>query len=400
MRKVAAVTVVDFSFLFVCNSKLIKQFETSKQWLNKEKTKNLEENWNESGKKRETRMPVSEIETESTKTKPLSCKKNTADGNEDVEMISKNDYVLKSSAQLAVLLQSGDNSVKTTQLLETLSGPDMTCLQCQKSFKQRAHLQRHVKEQHLADEPDHVCTICHRATCVFMYTNLFALYIYLHIHIYIYIFFFFEQAFHQKANLMCHMLTHLKNRIYTHPFKCVLCEEHGLDRKFTRKSSLRRHVESKHPSCNRDAPWIVTQRKSRIITQLCDELHTRHLMEKYNAKKCFKESTSDSEISPPERSRDTNTTFLHPPSPIPHSTPHVHQVSHSQLSQIFPEIFLVQNPELLHQFMFSRDKQLSVELIQHNGNPSVPVLAPDNPSILPFIAQDGFMVKSENEPKR
>ncbi|ETO26157.1 hypothetical protein RFI_10980 [Reticulomyxa filosa] len=263
------------------------------------------------------------------------------------------------------------SSVKLNQLLETLCGPDMTCLQCQKSFKQRAHLQRHVKEQHFANEPDHVCAICNK-------------------------------AFHQKANLMCHMLTHLKNRTYTHPFKCLLCEENGFERKFTRKSSLRRHVETKHPSCDKDSPWIAAQKKPKIARQLCDNLNTKHLLARHHDRKCFKEKNTVK--SPTNTFESTNTP--HTPS-ICTSPPNQQRIPCKNVDtndidkdcnklDLFPEIFLLENPQLLDQ-LFASATANTLELMQVDNSLESDMLGEAYEDMPPLISQNDVLVKSESD---
>ncbi|ETO21039.1 zinc finger protein [Reticulomyxa filosa] len=178
---------------------------------------------------------------------------------------------------------NGSNNTKTKQRLKELCGPNMTCLQCHRSFKKLALLHRHIKGRHCSKKSDYNCAICDK---VFFY------------HCCYYIMLAKERKkksivkkkkeFHQKANLMCHILTHLKNRIYTHPFKCVLCEDIGFERKFTRKSSLRRHVETKHPLCEKNALWIATQRKPRVAKQLCENFNTKKLLSTFAKKKSNK----------------------------------------------------------------------------------------------------------------
>ncbi|ETO18899.1 hypothetical protein RFI_18344, partial [Reticulomyxa filosa] len=53
-------------------------------------------------------------------------------------------------------------SQKLNELLESLCGPENVCLQCRKTFKQKAHLHRHIKEQHFANNPNHICAICNK----------------------------------------------------------------------------------------------------------------------------------------------------------------------------------------------------------------------------------------------
>ncbi|ETO13536.1 hypothetical protein RFI_23832 [Reticulomyxa filosa] len=220
------------------------------------------------------------------------------------------------------------------------------------TFKQKAHLHRHIKEQHFGTTPDHICSICNK---VFNFVFLF--------------FFgsnpsfkFFlttpfsqspvcvaypllnafkkiknnKQGFHQKANLMCHLLTHLKNRTYTHPFQCLLCKRLGFERKFTRKSSLRRHVDTKHPSCDKDASWITAQRKSIIAKQLCDSLNMRYQLQNISPNQCFSTNTAKSHTNDNDNAvmdDDKKSNHLNDS-----KSSAAGQVTGSELAQMFPEI--------------------------------------------------------------
>ncbi|ETO22725.1 manganese-dependent ADP-ribose/CDP-alcohol diphosphatase-like protein, partial [Reticulomyxa filosa] len=173
-------------------------------------------------------------------------------------------------------------------------------------------------------------------------------------------------AFHQKANLMCHVLTHLKNRTYTHPFECVLCERMGFERKFTRKSSLRRHVLTKHPSCGKDAAWITTQKKPRLSRQLCDSLNARYRVRNEEARRCVQNNT----VNSPSLNNCSMTSNTNTVGAIGANDVHVNSMPSSQLVQIFPEMFLLQNPQLLDQFRSCNDSPETIKLmaVNHCGN--------------------------------
>jgi len=264
-------------------------------------------------------------------------------------------------------------NTKLNPLLESLCGPDMTCLQCCKPFKQKAHLQRHVKEQHFANELEHVCAICNK-------------------------------AFHQKANLMSHMLTHLKNRTFSHPFKCLLCESSGLERKFTRKSSLRRHVETKHPSCDKDAPWIAAQRKPRIARQLCDNLNAKHLMARKHTKKHLQNKHIKSEIIKPTLATHSNNNHNdnnnnNNNNDLVTNENNNNGACNTQLGQIFPEMFLFQNPELFDQLVSSKEHVETVECLKVNDNIDMDNLTEMYEDMPPLIPQQDVVMKSEKENK-
>ena len=56
-------------------------------------------------------------------------------------------------------------------------------------------------------------------------------------------------------------MTHAKDKEFSHPFKCLICiKNNKTDKRFTRKSSLKRHCISKHKNINLDeAEWINNQ---------------------------------------------------------------------------------------------------------------------------------------------
>ncbi|ETO08940.1 hypothetical protein RFI_28446 [Reticulomyxa filosa] len=275
-------------------------------------------------------------------------------------------------------------NVKLNQLIENFCGPNMTCLECQKPFKQRAHLQRHIKEQHLAQQPDHVFYLKKKKM------NLALVYTFITKIFYVNVL-TLQQAFHQKANLMCHMLTHLKNRVFTHPFHCLLCEEKGLERKFTRKSSLRRHVETKHPSCDKDASWISTQKKPKIVKQLCDNLNSekKHSIKSSCLEALKPEVDVSSEVVHPIVSNYGDSSVL-----VFNNDQNISDNCNVELSQIFPEMFLFQNPELFDQFLSSDKSSEAEQWTESEKNQQLMEVDTDLPPLIPVI---GSLIKNENE---
>jgi len=102
-----------------------------------------------------------------------------------------------------------------------------TCLECKNAFFQRSQLLRHLRDRHLI-KATHACPFC-------------------------------EKTFHQKSNLDAHCMTHASERKFSHPFKCVVCEQDGKDKRFTRKSSLKRHCQTKHKNVDVESEWINSQ---------------------------------------------------------------------------------------------------------------------------------------------
>eukprot|EP01083_Nonionella_stella_P019093 53088_1 len=123
----------------------------------------------------------------------------------------------------------GSNFESLVQRL-TRCGDKTRCIECNKSFLQKCHLLRHVREIHLVKPAVHECPFC-------------------------------PKTFHQKSNLDTHCMTHAKDRKFSHPFKCLVCAQdaYGKDKAFTRKSSLKRHCQAKHKHINVEADWINNQ---------------------------------------------------------------------------------------------------------------------------------------------
>ena len=53
-------------------------------------------------------------------------------------------------------------------------------------------------------------------------------------------------------------MTHAKDRKFSHPFKCLVCQKEGKDKCFTR-ISLKRHCQTKHKHVDIEADWINSQ---------------------------------------------------------------------------------------------------------------------------------------------
>jgi len=86
------------------------------------------------------------------------------------------------------------------------------CSYCNKSFVQNCHLSRHIREKHAPSKPSFECRICNK-------------------------------AFNQRSNLKVHLRSHALDESVSRPWLCTECYP---NRRFTRKSSLKRHWVKKH----------------------------------------------------------------------------------------------------------------------------------------------------------
>merc|ERR1712232_1123704 len=86
------------------------------------------------------------------------------------------------------------------------------CSYCPKSFAQNCHLSRHIREKHSATQPLFECQMC-------------------------------DKAFNQRSNLKVHLRSHAIDENVSRPWMCTECYP---NRRFTRKSSLKRHWVKKH----------------------------------------------------------------------------------------------------------------------------------------------------------
>lgn len=140
------------------------------------------------------------------------------------------------------------------------------CPHCLKNFSQRCHLLRHVREQHLKEGRAYKCDFC-------------------------------DKSFLQKSNLDTHVMTHASDPSVSHPFLCFICNSNGHAKKFTRKSSLKRHCQTKHPNVDvNNENWIHFQRTpkwdaERSVFITC--LPTKHSKNKFKKKNKDKNSNSN-----------------------------------------------------------------------------------------------------------
>jgi len=88
------------------------------------------------------------------------------------------------------------------------------CSYCNKTFVQNCHLSRHIREKHIAapSRPSFECRICNK-------------------------------SFNQRSNLKVHLRSHALDESVSRPWLCTECYP---NRRFTRKSSLKRHWIKKH----------------------------------------------------------------------------------------------------------------------------------------------------------
>merc|ERR1711971_1390039 len=86
------------------------------------------------------------------------------------------------------------------------------CTYCSKSFMQNCHLSRHIREKHSSTKPLFECRIC-------------------------------DKSFNQRSNLKVHLRSHSSEEQVSRPWLCTECYP---NRRFTRKSSLKRHWLKKH----------------------------------------------------------------------------------------------------------------------------------------------------------
>eukprot|EP01084_Bolivina_argentea_P114181 203329_1 len=86
------------------------------------------------------------------------------------------------------------------------------CTYCDKSFVQNCHLSRHIREKHASSRPSFECRIC-------------------------------SKSFNQRSNLKVHLRSHALDESVSRPWLCSECYP---NRRFTRKSSLKRHWVKKH----------------------------------------------------------------------------------------------------------------------------------------------------------
>jgi len=94
------------------------------------------------------------------------------------------------------------------------SGGGHICSWCNKAFVQNCHLSRHIREQHVTAgaRPSFECMIC-------------------------------SKRFNQRSNLKVHLRSHALDEAVSRPWLCTECYP---NRRFTRKSSLKRHWIKKH----------------------------------------------------------------------------------------------------------------------------------------------------------
>merc|ERR1712154_432219 len=109
----------------------------------------------------------------------------------------------------------GSNLESLTAKLTKISDTSYSCIECKKSYHQKCDLSRHIQETHFVKSAHYECPFCHK-------------------------------KFHQKSNLDTHCMTHAKERKFSHPFKCLICSKKDKEKCFTRKSSLKRHCQTKH----------------------------------------------------------------------------------------------------------------------------------------------------------
>lgn len=96
------------------------------------------------------------------------------------------------------------------------SGRQHICSYCNKAFVQNCHLSRHIREKHVnvSSRPSFECRICNK-------------------------------SFNQRSNLKVHLRSHALDESVSRPWLCTECYP---NRRFTRKSSLKRHWIKKHKS--------------------------------------------------------------------------------------------------------------------------------------------------------
>ena len=141
---------------------------------------------------------------------------------------STDDYLFQDKTPSRKIKIKGPNMETLIKKLVRWGDETHSCQECGKSFWQKCHLLRHIREQHLVKSAIHECPFC-------------------------------LKVFHQKSNLDTHCMTHAKDRKFSHPFKCIVCKQDGKEKCFTRKSSLKRHCQTKHKHIDVEADWINIQ---------------------------------------------------------------------------------------------------------------------------------------------
>ena len=146
--------------------------------------------------------------------KKSSKKKNNNDNDDDIG----ND-----KEKSASLNSNGESRMSSVASVESMGGQFSDgynpfrmkihfCTQCKKSFVQKCHLMRHIREQHSTTTPVFICKLC-------------------------------SKSFNQKSNLKVHLRGHAQDQAIARPWTCQNCNPF---RRFTRKSSLKRHWQTKH----------------------------------------------------------------------------------------------------------------------------------------------------------
>ncbi|ETO10514.1 hypothetical protein RFI_26864 [Reticulomyxa filosa] len=114
---------------------------------------------------------------------------------------------------------SSSSNSSTCSTTTSASDKKFTCTKCNQSFAQKCHFIRHERLQHgISNESErYICQYC-------------------------------PKSFKQKSNRNIHELIHSSDYFISHFWRCDYCplEVPETKRRFTRKSSLKRHIDSKH----------------------------------------------------------------------------------------------------------------------------------------------------------
>jgi hypothetical protein len=171
----------------------------------------------------------------------------------------------------------------------------------------------------------------------------------------------------------------IENRTYTHPFKCLLCATSGLESRFTRKSSLRRHVETKHPSCDKNASWIIVQRRPRISKHFREHWNNKYLLAKKHDE--MKSTTSpqqqqlhqqqlhQQQLHQQQLHQQQNTKSAMAKGDEHSLTPNTNATSGNlPWNQVFPELYLFQNPDMFNQLVSSNETAEAIKRMEAAKN--------------------------------